>query len=772
MSFSGHLSLWCLEKAALETIDRSPVFAEPRTSVPSVVHNHRALAAGGVVAAPAVAEDVPPATPIREQPVVPAASLNLSEELPGASSLTKAQISPLRTPISGLPGDTSPVWASGGGSPSPRAWHDAASRRPEEVPEHTEAPHDPGAHVHYAEEASDVLYADAAGFTLQGLSTQKAELSAEERNAPALAGMFRAGPSSSSCSGGSTPSAHGHGVCEGGGPALGPAGAFVQAEGSGCNSVLPALIGNTLTIKDTVGGLSDAADAECWARLREQLQSLHQNVQDFASKRVPPPPGVSVSTAAGPAEAAVSTVAAQGSSLTVAPEACGAIQGRPLPGVDLHTGSKVSSPRHGMTLHPSPTLPSGPVGITLLQSQQQAQAAIVGPTRTHAGRSGPSLSSTAHSVPMPGGAAMQPQPIAQTRQASAHPTVQAPVQAQAQAQAQRQMQTQAQPQPPPQRQPPPQQSPQQPPQQPAQPTAQPQAQASQGTASPPTLPTGRAAESMSAPSVGPVAHPTVCPPVATQSQASAQVGSPSSPPGKEKQALPPQSEAEATFAPAPRLARPTSTVTVAIAGASGGEVRAVTPSRERGGGTPYRLHSGPGCSTVVMRPSTPGAASSPGQAQGAPKTPREKQQQHLLQQQHLQQQLQQLQQYQQLPQQQLQQQQMLQQPNQAAVASAGLAPLTPRGQQQQQQQQPPQTTRVQQLPSQVGITQAPLFAAPAPIFGASATRALSPGVSCAWSSGALSPPRATAALSGGSLQRATVVRQRSGPVGTGRRYNL
>lgn len=41
---------------------------------------------------------------------------------------------------------------------------------------------------------------------------------------------------------------------------------------------------------ETVGSLHEAADAECWARLHEQLHSLHRNVQDFASKRAPPAP--------------------------------------------------------------------------------------------------------------------------------------------------------------------------------------------------------------------------------------------------------------------------------------------------------------------------------------------------------------------------------------------------------------------------------------------------------------------------------------------------
>lgn len=41
-------------------------------------------------------------------------------------------------------------------------------------------------------------------------------------------------------------------------------------------------------LNDAVGGLAGVADAECWARLHEQLQDLHKNVQDFANRCCPP----------------------------------------------------------------------------------------------------------------------------------------------------------------------------------------------------------------------------------------------------------------------------------------------------------------------------------------------------------------------------------------------------------------------------------------------------------------------------------------------------
>lgn len=44
---------------------------------------------------------------------------------------------------------------------------------------------------------------------------------------------------------------------------------------------------------DAVNGLSEAADAECWARLHEQLRSLQQNVQNFANRRSPKQPNFS-----------------------------------------------------------------------------------------------------------------------------------------------------------------------------------------------------------------------------------------------------------------------------------------------------------------------------------------------------------------------------------------------------------------------------------------------------------------------------------------------
>mmetsp|Transcript_53664 Transcript_53664/g.114563 ORF Transcript_53664/g.114563 Transcript_53664/m.114563 type:complete len:723 (-) Transcript_53664:152-2320(-) len=46
-----------------------------------------------------------------------------------------------------------------------------------------------------------------------------------------------------------------------------------------------SLFGNTMAIKDTVSGLSEAADAECWRRLHEQLDSLQANVKDFVNRR-------------------------------------------------------------------------------------------------------------------------------------------------------------------------------------------------------------------------------------------------------------------------------------------------------------------------------------------------------------------------------------------------------------------------------------------------------------------------------------------------------
>jgi len=61
---------------------------------------------------------------------------------------------------------------------------------------------------------------------------------------------------------------------------------------------LSGFMGNTWTIKDTVSGLSEAADAECWKRLNEQLDSLQANVKGIVSRRSCRPAEVSRAVAA------------------------------------------------------------------------------------------------------------------------------------------------------------------------------------------------------------------------------------------------------------------------------------------------------------------------------------------------------------------------------------------------------------------------------------------------------------------------------------------
>ncbi|CAE8636460.1 unnamed protein product, partial [Polarella glacialis] len=49
----------------------------------------------------------------------------------------------------------------------------------------------------------------------------------------------------------------------------------------------------------TLKSIAKAQDDEVWAQLRQQLQSLHKNVQDFARSHIPPAVATPASSSAG-----------------------------------------------------------------------------------------------------------------------------------------------------------------------------------------------------------------------------------------------------------------------------------------------------------------------------------------------------------------------------------------------------------------------------------------------------------------------------------------
>jgi len=357
---SGHLSLWCLEKAAIESIERRPAFQHGTPMMESL------------------AEETP--TPATYGPVSSGTS-EVSDEVPGAHAglaMPMTEVPQLQTPMSWHPDQH-------GYNSGLQQLPEAHSYQMEQLPEsnyHFHQVPEGSMDSHYSgyDNNQEPFYGQQPGLTSEnagGMPVYEDGFQAVELNSSQLQfkdtdvggyhdprlGLWMPSASVGSesnagddvlCGQPDVPFAMANDdyvpstgtriselsgiICDGGVrhetvnalsthsdneawrtlnvqlnqvPSMASGGTGLENTGTLDTSIaeLRGIIGHTMHNEDCVGSLSDAADAEVWKHLHAQLQSLHQNVQDFANKRCPSQSAIK-STATLPAAAVACAPAA------------------------------------------------------------------------------------------------------------------------------------------------------------------------------------------------------------------------------------------------------------------------------------------------------------------------------------------------------------------------------------------------------------------------------------------------------------------------------